>query len=187
MRFAILCLLFMAFAIGSVDAGPFTGALAPPGEIASLVLPQGRLGGSWWGQTADRRYNAVYVDLDHIDHSHTGHIRALLFWVYSPGIPTLGRVAIDEVERRDFDCSKHSTSSLGAQAFDEHGDLAIWLPAEISPAPVVTSGPVGAAEAILCRGSESEPGHTVMGYRAAVADAREVFRADRRDRGNEPG
>jgi hypothetical protein len=145
-----------------------TGELAPPPAIASLHLPDGRLQPVAIGKTS-----SLFVAVDQVKKTGEQTLEAVLYQVFEPGLEARGLRAVQIVSRQRVDCQHWTHEDLGAQAFTDKGELALWT----SPDPAETikdSSTDDLVAGFLC-GLQRVPVTPVSGHAAALELGRELI------------
>lgn len=173
MKTAIAGSIVALVALGAAPNARSAGLPPPPPEIGRLTLPSGRL------QLLNATEKAAgFVVLDSVAHPKAGEATVVLYRVYDPGLPAMGKVAVQIVSRERFDCAGGVHQALGAQAFDARGNLVIWTPAD-QPKPVPAGTGYDYLAKFACDGQALPEPVVFTGYAEALAAAHQMIEAER--------
>lgn len=145
-------------------AAPQLALAAPePSRLVGIKLPEERL-----MIVAGNSMGAIFLAPDSIAWTGRSAV-ALVYTVLQPGRSIgEGKIVVEEVERKRFDCAAQTYQSLGSEGFDEAGQSIVWLPGE-APAPIKDRTMTSRLAKVVCGDVQLPPGNIVTGHVAAKA------------------
>jgi hypothetical protein len=121
--------------------------------------------------------SAHFLDLDRV--SKTGSKADIWVLVISdPPYPIGDRLEVADVEHEAIDCVKRTYTDLGSKAFDEAGEMVVWLPAA-RPERIKPGNAYEFIARVVCDGLQPPSGYVVRGHAAALQLGRRILRSRR--------
>lgn len=154
-------------------AGFPSGGWKPAREVQPqpFPLPTGRLQAYAVGQT-----EADFIELDSV--RRLGDV--IYFRTYTarhPGEENSGRLIVHQTMEARIDCARTTWLRSWIYAYDEAGEVIVWLPPSEQESPVVPQHPFRDLTDTLCAGGAPAPDTLVEGHAEALAITRATLAA----------